>query len=555
MKKKAKKKVMGYQYGGDLPTAYASAPRPITSYKPIDPTLQGNDVQMGMMNSGIMHMSPQMSQAPGMVQQGAPDVSQDVDFYNQQMAGPQKKKKQPYYDGRYGKAALAGLLAVDALLPNQKDHAPVVQPLDSYNPHPYGTGSSALMEYGGEFKSGGDWIQHAVNPAHKGYCTPMTKSTCTPHRKALAQTFKKHHGFHGEDGITLSQEGYRADSPDRFETALRIPSNNISMEGVNHPVLGVDNLGNGKMMHPGEHHYFPGTQVDEYPMAQNGRNIAPSPSYRFDMSDGHVPNSSDSAAYRRGVQRATVAPAAFDDLYVQPAMSLAMQARDRGDMTSANSYLSTYGTNSNIFEDSQNVMNPQQVHNELSTLNIPQDLHRPVRRMQAGGTYTSYSQINKDNQFAKDFLRRQNAPSFLADNAVVARNIGDPVVQFIDSKTGKPSQNTMKSSLPNTLPRGVSIEDVYHSSDGQFGYQDPTYDRFVPVDPSIYNLYGRRNNPSAPPASNSTASLKAGGAMKPIKVYEEGGMMNDHYKAGTTHDMSDSEIKSLIGKGYKLKFI
>lgn len=36
----------------------------------------------------------------------------------------------------------------------------------------------------------GKWIQKAVNPAHKGYCTPMTKPTCTPKRKALAKTFK-----------------------------------------------------------------------------------------------------------------------------------------------------------------------------------------------------------------------------------------------------------------------------------------------------------------------------------------------------------------------------
>ena len=35
------------------------------------------------------------------------------------------------------------------------------------------------------------WIQKAVNPKHKGFCTPMTKKTCTPHRKALARTFKK----------------------------------------------------------------------------------------------------------------------------------------------------------------------------------------------------------------------------------------------------------------------------------------------------------------------------------------------------------------------------
>ena len=34
------------------------------------------------------------------------------------------------------------------------------------------------------------WIQKAINPAHKGYCTPMTKPTCTPKRKALAKTLK-----------------------------------------------------------------------------------------------------------------------------------------------------------------------------------------------------------------------------------------------------------------------------------------------------------------------------------------------------------------------------
>lgn len=35
------------------------------------------------------------------------------------------------------------------------------------------------------------WIQKAINPAHRGYCTPMTKKTCTPRRKALARTLKK----------------------------------------------------------------------------------------------------------------------------------------------------------------------------------------------------------------------------------------------------------------------------------------------------------------------------------------------------------------------------
>tara|TARA_R110000765_G_scaffold280442_1_gene377887 strand:+ start:25 stop:294 length:270 start_codon:yes stop_codon:yes gene_type:complete len=29
-----------------------------------------------------------------------------------------------------------------------------------------------------------------INPDHKGYCTPMTKTTCTPRRKALAKRLK-----------------------------------------------------------------------------------------------------------------------------------------------------------------------------------------------------------------------------------------------------------------------------------------------------------------------------------------------------------------------------
>ena len=45
-----------------------------------------------------------------------------------------------------------------------------------------------LMKKGGSMDK--NWIQKAVNPKHKGYCTPMSKPTCTPKRKALARTFK-----------------------------------------------------------------------------------------------------------------------------------------------------------------------------------------------------------------------------------------------------------------------------------------------------------------------------------------------------------------------------
>jgi hypothetical protein len=36
-----------------------------------------------------------------------------------------------------------------------------------------------------------NWIQKAINPDHEGYCTPMTKETCTPARKAFAKRAKR----------------------------------------------------------------------------------------------------------------------------------------------------------------------------------------------------------------------------------------------------------------------------------------------------------------------------------------------------------------------------
>ena len=52
-------------------------------------------------------------------------------------------------------------------------------------------GDRVGFKKGGKVKKDKNWIQKAVNPKHKGFCTPMTKKTCTPKRKALARTFKK----------------------------------------------------------------------------------------------------------------------------------------------------------------------------------------------------------------------------------------------------------------------------------------------------------------------------------------------------------------------------
>jgi hypothetical protein len=49
-----------------------------------------------------------------------------------------------------------------------------------------------------------------------------------------------------------------------------IPSSNITMKGVNYPVLGIDDLGNQQMMMPGGEYTFPGDYVTEIPQMGKG---------------------------------------------------------------------------------------------------------------------------------------------------------------------------------------------------------------------------------------------------------------------------------------------
>jgi hypothetical protein len=46
-----------------------------------------------------------------------------------------------------------------------------------------------------------------INPDHKGYCTPMSKSTCTPRRKALAKRLKPGGDLYKGKNMKKKQQG------------------------------------------------------------------------------------------------------------------------------------------------------------------------------------------------------------------------------------------------------------------------------------------------------------------------------------------------------------
>jgi hypothetical protein len=68
----------------------------------------------------------------------------------------------------------------------------------------------------------------------------------------------------------ISTQGYKSNSPDKYNDFNIILSNNITTKGVDFPLFGMDNLGNTAVMMPGANYKFPGDMVFEMPMAQRG---------------------------------------------------------------------------------------------------------------------------------------------------------------------------------------------------------------------------------------------------------------------------------------------
>ena len=72
--------------------------------------------------------------------------------------------------------------------------------------------------------------------------------------------------------IKISESGYRRDSEDQFNDHNVIMTGCISMDAVDYPVVGMDELGNIKIMMPGSKHNFEGDRVLEVPLKHDEYN-------------------------------------------------------------------------------------------------------------------------------------------------------------------------------------------------------------------------------------------------------------------------------------------
>jgi len=73
-----------------------------------------------------------------------------------------------------------------------------------------------------------------------------------------------------DGGIVKDNDGYL--NPNNFGKVVEIDSNDITMEGVYEPLLGVSDTGDTKLMKPGKNYKFKGKKVTEFPVAKLGIN-------------------------------------------------------------------------------------------------------------------------------------------------------------------------------------------------------------------------------------------------------------------------------------------
>lgn len=152
----------------------------------------------------------------------------------------------------------AGNLTVDKkffnLIKDKEAFKNLFKVLPAAAPVGVGLGAATQMKDGGRC-----WPGYKTVPGK----TPFSKGSC---QKA-------------EDGGWLDkfQEGGVIED-DRGQLAYpgkitKINSNNITMKGVNYPVLGVSDKGDAQMMYPNGEYQYDGNSVTEFPMAQKGMNV------------------------------------------------------------------------------------------------------------------------------------------------------------------------------------------------------------------------------------------------------------------------------------------
>ena len=118
-----------------------------------------------------------------------------------------------------------------------------------------------------KFVSKDNLRQNILDWANKVYAVPGAVGVGAAALGSDEEVPKKQYG----GDIPVDPDGYW--NPENWGNPVIIPSNIITMEGVDQPLMGISDTGDVQYMEPGEDYEFEGEYVTEYPVAKKGISV------------------------------------------------------------------------------------------------------------------------------------------------------------------------------------------------------------------------------------------------------------------------------------------
>jgi hypothetical protein len=119
-----------------------------------------------------------------------------------------------------------------------------------------------------KFQSKGNLRQNVLDVLNKSYAVPGVIGA-----GAAALTGSEEDITQQKEGGYIKKDDMGYWNPDNWGEPVEIDSNEITMEGVYEPLLGISDTGDVQMMYPGEDYIFDGETVTEYPIAKSGMSV------------------------------------------------------------------------------------------------------------------------------------------------------------------------------------------------------------------------------------------------------------------------------------------
>ena len=118
-----------------------------------------------------------------------------------------------------------------------------------------------------------DFIERMQQRAEERKGERKTKKGIKSQLKCFAGVCRDEDGniVSAQDGSEIPVDSMGYWNPENWGNPVTIPSTDITMEGVDQPLIGISDTGDVQYMEPGEDYQFDGEYVTEYPVAQNGK--------------------------------------------------------------------------------------------------------------------------------------------------------------------------------------------------------------------------------------------------------------------------------------------